>query len=156
MRKLLIFLMIAASTVAAGPYDENANAAMDIQAALSEARDNGKMVLLKFGANWWKDCLVLAEQFQEPPLKELIEENFILVKIDIGDDWEKNNDIVLSYGNPIDKGIPTIVVVDKNNNVLTGTLTGQLANARNMGMDETYDFFVKIINDSKKLLNRQD
>ena len=34
------------------PYDENANAEQDIQAALSEARNNGKLVLLEFGANW--------------------------------------------------------------------------------------------------------
>lgn len=34
------------------PYDERANAAQDIQAALDESRASGKLVLLEFGANW--------------------------------------------------------------------------------------------------------
>jgi len=86
----------------------------------------------------------------ESPLRELIEENFINVTIDTGN-WDKNTDIAARYGNVIDKGIPSIVVVDSDNNILMNTLTGQLANARHMGKQETYDFFVSVINRAKSI-----
>ena len=86
----------------------------------------------------------------ESPLRELIEKNFVDVRIDTGN-WDKNTDIAERYGNVIDKGIPSIVVVDKDNNILMNTLTGQLANARNMGKQELYDFFVSVVNRSKSI-----
>ena len=56
MRYLLLLLVMSAAMVQAQtqpkPYDENANAEHDIQAALAGARDSGKFVLLEFGANW--------------------------------------------------------------------------------------------------------
>ena len=80
----------------------------------------------------------------ESPLRELIEKNFIDVRIDTGE-ADKNMDIVKSYGDVIDKGIPSIVVVDRDNKILMNTLTGQLADARHMGKQELYDFFVSVL-----------
>ena len=88
----------------------------------------------------------------ESPLRELIEKNFINVKIDTGE-ADKNMDIVKRYGDVIDRGIPSIIVVDHDDNILLGTLTGQLANARHMGKQETYDFFVSVIDEAKSISN---
>jgi len=151
MRNLLMLLVIFTSLVQAQPYDENANAELGIQTALKGSQSNGKFVLLEFGANWCTDCNVLAEQMHESPLKELIESNFVVVKVDIGE-GEKNIDIVQRYGNVTDRGIPSIVVLDKDNNILLGTLTGQLANARSMGKEELYNFFVSVISAAKLAL----
>lgn len=52
MRYLIILLMLVTTSVQAQPFDEEANAEYDIQSALSQSRDNGKFVLLEFGANW--------------------------------------------------------------------------------------------------------
>ena len=89
----------------------------------------------------------------ESPLRELIEKNFVNVKIDTGN-WDKNTDIAKSYGNVIDKGIPSIVVVDQDNNILMNTLTGQLANARHMGKQELYNFFVSVVSRAKSVANK--
>lgn len=83
------------------------------------------------------------------PLRELISSNFIVVKVDIGE-GDKNADLIVRYGRVTDRGIPSIVVVDSDNNVLLGTLTGQLANARNMGKEELYNFFESVISKSRK------
>jgi len=144
MRYLLMIVVMFTSLVLAQPYDENANAMLDIQTALKESPDNGKFILLIFGANWCPDCIVLAEQMNELPLKDLIEKNFIVVKVDIGE-GEKNKDIVKRYGNLTDKGIPSIVVIDKDDNIVLRTLTGQLANARSMGKMELYNFFIAVV-----------
>ena len=52
MLLLIMFTALAQAQTQPKPYDENANAGQDIQAALKESRDNGKFVLLEFGANW--------------------------------------------------------------------------------------------------------
>ena len=148
MRYLLMIVVMFTSLVQADPYDEKANARLDIQTALNESPDNGKFILLEFGANWCPDCIVLAEQMNEPPLKDLVESNFIVVKVDIGE-GEKNKDIVKRYGDVTDKGIPSIVVIDKDDNILLGTLTGQLANARSMGKMELYNFFIAVVDKAK-------
>jgi thiol:disulfide interchange protein len=148
MRYLPMLLMLAAALVCAQPYDETADAERDIQSALRASRDSGKFVLLEFGANWCRDCLVLAEQMRESPLRELIGENFIDVKIDIGE-GDKNQDLVRRYGNVTERGIPSIVVLDPDNNILLGTLNGQLASARSMGKQELYDFFVTVVSRAK-------
>ena len=52
---MLLFLIITVPVQAQSqpePYDENANAAQDIHAALNESRASGRLVLLEFGANW--------------------------------------------------------------------------------------------------------
>ena len=155
MRYLIILLIMFTASAPAQPqpYDENASADHDIQAALEASQDNGRFVLLQFGANWCPDCIALAKQMQESPLRELIEKNFIDVKVDIGE-GDKNGAIVKKYGNVTDKGIPSIVVLDKDNNVLLGTLTGQLANARNMGKEELYNFFIWVVREAKSVSNR--
>lgn len=150
MRYLLMILVIFTSLVQAQPYDENANAELDIQTALKESLGNGKFILLEFGANWCPDCNVLAEQMHEAPLKDLIESNFIVVNVDIGD-GDKNKDLVKKYGNVTDRGIPSIIVLDKGNNILLGTLSGQLANARSMGKKELYDFFLSVVSKAKSI-----
>ena len=153
MRYLIILLVIFTAMAQAQPYDENANAEHDIQTALNKSRDDGRYILVQFGANWCPDCIVLAKQMHESPLQELIKKNFIGVKVDIGE-GDKNNAIVKRYGNVTDKGIPSIVVLDKDNNILLGTLTGQLANARNMGKKELYDFFLWVIREAETVSKR--
>ena len=149
---LLIPFVIRAA--ADGPYDPNANANTDIQAALGQSANDGKFVLLIFGANWCTDCRVLAEQFDQDPLKSLIDVNFNIAKIDIGDEYEKNRDLQVYYNNATERGIPTIVVLDQDNNILFGTLTGELASARSMGSQELYNFFEKVVRDANRI-NKQ-
>lgn len=144
MRYGLIFLLFFTAQVQAGPYNKKANAELDIQKALKVSQNTGKFVLLEFGANWCPDCLVLATQMQEAPLRELVNSNFVVVMVDIGE-GEKNADLVKKYGNVTEKGIPSIVIVNGNNDILVRTLTGQLANARSMGRQELYDFFVSVV-----------
>jgi thiol:disulfide interchange protein len=51
------------------PYNEQADPAQDIAAALKQAKADDKLVLLDFGANWCPDCLVLAMHFDNAQVK---------------------------------------------------------------------------------------
>ncbi len=118
-KALLSFLM---------PYDEHAVAQEDIANALAKAGKDGKLVLLDFGSNSCADCLVLSALLEEPAVKPFLEENFHLVKINVGN-RDKNLDLSKQYGDPIKKGIPAMVVLAPNGEILASTKDGALAKA---------------------------
>jgi thioredoxin 1 len=111
------------------PYDETAVPQKDIETALINAERDEKLVLLDFGANWCPDCVVLSTLFEDPFVRPYLQENFYVVKIDVGE-WDKNLDISQQYGNPIDNGIPAVVVLSANGDIIATTKDGALANAR--------------------------
>jgi thiol:disulfide interchange protein len=111
------------------PYNKNAVPAADIANALAQSKNDGKLVLLDFGANWCPDCLVLTTLFEDPAVKPFLAENYHVVRIDIGM-GDKNLDVSQKYGNPIEKGIPAVVVLTPNGEIIATTKDGSLANAR--------------------------
>ena len=123
------------------PYDIAADPQRDLTAAMAEARKGGKRVLVVFGANWCPDCRVLDQEFHAGgKTAELIASRYEVVKVDVGD-FDKNLDFAKLYGEPIKKGIPSVVVVTPTNEVVYETKAGELADARTMGSDGLYDFF---------------
>ncbi|AMO99207.1 thioredoxin family protein [Collimonas arenae] len=151
MRKffaLCLGLLFAQAVVAANlPYDEKADAKVDLQQALSQAKASHKQVLLVFGANWCPDCRELDKALHGTSAP-LINGKFVLVKVDVGN-FDKNLDVAQSYGNPIKKGIPAAVVLGADNKILYSTKAGELADARHMGENGIYDFFSKVVTTPK-------
>jgi thioredoxin 1 len=142
LNKLLLLLAAASITTfasaASRPYDEQADAAGDVQHAISAAQSAHKQVLLIFGANWCPDCLAL-DKAMHGSSRHLIESHFEVVKIDVRD-FDKNLYLARRYGNPIAKGIPALVVLGAANQVLYSTQDGELANAGQMTEQSIYDF----------------
>lgn len=123
------------------PYDTSADPQRDLAAAMTEARKSGKRVLVVFGANWCPDCRVLDKEFHAGgKTAELVASRYEVVKVDVGD-FDKNLDFAKLYGEPIKKGIPSVVIVTPTNEVVYQTKAGELADARSMGADGIYDFF---------------
>jgi thiol:disulfide interchange protein len=115
--------------LSSGPYDASAVPQADIKTALTAAQKDEKLVLLDFGANWCPDCLVLSKLFEDSSVQPYLQDHFHVVKIDVGY-WDKNQDIVKQYGNPIKIGIPAVVVLSPNGDIIASTSDGSLANAR--------------------------
>jgi thioredoxin 1 len=120
------------------PYDETANAAADLQRALTAAQANRNEVLLVFGANWCPDCRALDKALHGSS-HALIAGRFQVVKIDVGR-FDKNLDVANQYGNPIKMGIPAVVVLTADNHIVYSSKAGELANARKMGDTGIYKF----------------
>ena len=116
-------------------YDEEAKAATDINNALAAAQAEGKHVLIDFGADWCPDCHSLAAFFEEPQLSTFIDENYVIVHVNVGM-WDANLDVAERYGNPIENGIPAIVIVDADENIITTTADGQMATASRATSDD--------------------
>lgn len=112
-----------------GPYDRRADAQADLGRAVDQARRENKRVLVVFGANWCPDCRKLSADMAEPALGAPIAERFVVTKVDVGN-FNRNGRIVNQMGNPVDHGIPAVVVLDGQGRQL-GTATGpQLAAVR--------------------------
>ena len=121
------------------PYDETANAHQDIADALKIADESKKYILLQMGGNWCPDCRTLGAYRAREDIKAWLDDRFIVVPVDVGE-WDKNIVIAERYGNPISEGIPALVVLDKNENVVFATLAGELASARNMSGDDLIEW----------------
>lgn len=140
LRYAIPLLMFAAvATAAEGPYNEAADAKLDIQQALTQAAQAKVPVLVVFGTNWCGDCKVLDIAMKSGASAPLIAKDFRLVKVDVGR-MNKNVDIADGYGVPLKKGIPAIAIVSPKNEVMFATRGGELADARKMGDTGIHDY----------------
>jgi len=124
-------------------YDEEADPRVDIAAALSAARDDGKRVLLDFGADWCPDCHVLAAYLDGPEGKALMDEHFHLVSIDVGF-WDANLDVVEEYGNAIWAGIPAVVALEADGWIAGALDGGEVAGASQMSQSDVLEQIAKL------------
>lgn len=148
-RLLLLTALLGATAFAAPlPYDESADATVEVRQALVDAKGDHRAVLVVFGANWCEDCRALDQALHTGRNAELVAREFRVVKVDVGR-FNKNLDIDKAYGNPIKKGIPAAVVLSPDDRVLYATKAGELSNARRMSDTGVYDFFDGVVKESK-------
>ena len=132
-----------AATAAEQPYDVNTDAKLDIKQALAQATAAHTPVIVVFGANWCGDCQMLSKAMKTGTSAPLLAHDFQIVKVNVGR-FDKNVDIAESYGVPLKKGIPAVVILSNQNRVLYATRDGEVADARRMGEDGVYKFFKRV------------
>ena len=117
---LLVLLPVAASRADDSdpqPFDGNHAAMPVVDAALAEARENDRRLLLVLGANWCHDSRALARHFQDPELAALLEARFTTRFIDVG--WrDSNQDVSARFGVPAVYATPTVLVIDPDSETL--------------------------------------
>jgi thioredoxin 1 len=145
----LLFMILAATANAADrPYNEAADAKLDIKQALTQAATAKTPVIVVFGANWCGDCRALDIAMKTGASAPLLSRDFKIVKVDVGQ-FDKNVDVAKSYGVPLEKGIPAVAIISTNNEVLYATRAGELADARKMGDTAIYEFFKRVTASAK-------
>jgi protein disulfide-isomerase len=144
----LLFLFLAViSAIAGNPYNETADAKLEIQQALTQAATNQTPIIIVFGANWCGDCKMLDQAMKTGASAPLISQDFRVVKVNVGR-WDKNLDLAKTYGVPLAKGIPAVAIISAKDEVLYVTREGELADARRMGDKGIYDFFKRVTADA--------
>jgi thiol:disulfide interchange protein len=88
----------------------------DIDAAIAQARREGKRVIVDFGGDWCPDCQVLNIYFRRSPNAELLAKYFVRVNVNVGH-MDANKDIAEKYGVPL-KGVPALAVLDGDGKAL--------------------------------------
>jgi thiol:disulfide interchange protein len=123
-------------------YSETADPKLEIAAALAKARVQHKRVILDFGGDWCPDCQALDIYFHQPPNADLLERNFVLVHVWIGQE-DKHLDIAHKYGVPVTNGVPGLAVLRSNGTVLYSQGSGEFRDMRTMDPTSVTKFLEK-------------
>jgi thiol:disulfide interchange protein len=110
-------------------YDMHADGTAQITTALAKATTEHKRVILVFGANWCIWCHRLHTTFEtDAGVSRALDQGFIVVPIDVNarHGEKRNAAVVARYGNPIEHGIPVLVVLDGDGKQLTTKDSGEL------------------------------
>ena len=119
------------------PAPEKAHA--QIQAAIKQAGESHKRIILDFGGNWCGDCVALDKYFHQEPNATLLKENFILVDVNIGK-VDQNKDIAKTYDIPLEKGVPALAVLDSTGKLLFSQKQGEFESMRTLDASSLTDF----------------
>jgi thiol-disulfide isomerase/thioredoxin len=128
------------------PYDENADANKEVDAALAKARAEHKRAFIDLGGNWCGDCRVLAGLMELPEFKDFIAKYYVVAVVDVGR-FNKNLQIPARWGMVQalkDGGAPTVLIVDPlTNKVVDEGHTGALEDARHMSPQSIMDWIAQ-------------
>lgn len=93
-------------------YDTEADGMEQIKEAVKKAGSEGKHVLIQVGGNWCPWCIRFHNYSNdEPEIKQLIEDNYIVVKLNYSQE-NKNEEAMEKLENPGRFGYPVFVVLD--------------------------------------------
>jgi len=121
----LIFTVNCARQKNEGPYRANANPREEIQAAVRQAQENEQHILLVFGANWCPWCRALHQLMEKNrEVHSYLNQYYQVVLVDVGR-RDRNMDLDSLYGHPTKLGLPALVVLDEDGELLTLQETGK-------------------------------
>jgi thiol:disulfide interchange protein len=123
-------------------YPPPEQASADLAAALKSAAASHKRVILDFGGNWCTDCHVLDLYFHDAANRPLLEANYVLVHINIGQ-LDANVDIATRYQIPLNRGVPAIAVLNDHGKLLYSQKTGEFEAMRRMQTKSVTDFLLR-------------
>jgi thioredoxin 1 len=123
-------------------YAPGVDAHVEIKHALELAAKAHKRVLVVFGANWCYDCHVLDLAFHRPDVAGVLQQNFEVVHVDVGE-GDKNQDLMQQYQVPMKRGIPAVAVLDGNGKLLYSQKGGEFERARALAPEDVLQFLNK-------------
>ncbi len=122
------------------PYNGEEYSAEQINNFLDETLQQSKQPILIFGGNWCPDCRILDGTLQLPTIKKFMNKNYNIMHIDVGR-YDKNMELISYFGIPKEKGVPRVLVFDKNKIVINKKSTKEWTTARDRRKQEVFDYF---------------
>lgn len=125
-------------------YPPPQDARAEIASALRAAAKDHKRVILIFGGNWCYDCHVLNAAFHSPQIAPLVNANYHVVHVNIGD-GDKNLDIADQYGVPLRQAVrvPSLAVLDSNGKVVYSQKNGEFDDSTRLSPADIIQFLKK-------------
>lgn len=124
-------------------YPEPGAAEKELSDALKQASSEHKRVLVVFGANWCYDCHVLDTTFRSKAFAPLVDQSYVVVHINIGNEGKDNNDMAAKLGANLDRGIPSLAVLDAKGRVVVAQHNGEFESAAAIGPEDVRGFLTK-------------
>jgi thiol:disulfide interchange protein len=125
-------------------YDEQADAARDVAAALARAQAKNRRVLIQWGANWCGWCTKLNGLFTvDMQVKRKLLYEYDVVHVDVGR-FDKNLALAASFGADVKaSGLPFLTVLDGAGQPLANQETGSLEDGDHHSPAKVLEFLTK-------------
>jgi thioredoxin 1 len=120
-------------------YPAPEEAPAEIAAALRASTKDHKRVILVFGGNWCYDCHVLDATFRSKEIAPLVNENYHVVHVNIGN-YDKNLDLANKYDVPLDKGVPGLAILDSDGTLVVSQKKGEFESTTRIGPEDVVEF----------------
>tara|TARA_B100000575_G_C23120998_1_gene648711 strand:+ start:32 stop:592 length:561 start_codon:yes stop_codon:yes gene_type:complete len=101
---------------------------------------NDKQPVIVFGANWCPDCRILSAALDLPTIQKYVNENFEVLYVDLGR-YDINMSMMEFFNIMPQQGIPRVVILNKNKEVLNIKDTGEWTTARSRTKQEIFNYF---------------
>jgi thioredoxin 1 len=124
-------------------YADPGEAQAELKVASDAAAKQNKRVLVVFGANWCYDCHVLDATFRSKDFAPLVNANYVVVHISVGDEGKDNSDLAARLGVVLDKGIPSLAVLEPDGKVVVAQKGGEFESTVKIGPEEVRAFLEK-------------
>jgi thioredoxin 1 len=120
-------------------YPDPGEATAAIASARAAATKDHKRVLLVFGGNWCYDCHVLDAAFHSKAISPLVNENYHVVHVNVGN-YDKNLDLAKKYEIPLDKGVPSLAILDADGKLIVSQKKGEFESTVRIGPEDVVQF----------------
>ena len=122
-------------------YHPDANAAVEIEGLLNQAKAGGKHVILQVGGNWCVWCYRFHDFVEkDPEIKAVVAENFIVYHLNYSKE-NKNETLLAEYQFPQRFGFPVLVVLDAEGKLLHTQDSGYLESGDGYDAEKVKRFF---------------
>ncbi|NUP48302.1 MAG: thioredoxin family protein [Catenulispora sp.] len=116
-------------------FDPARDPRADLAAARGAAVDDGKDILLVFGARWCPDCTAFEEWTADPAVAEVLKRKYHLVTVSVGSERgqrDQHADVDAAFNHPIAGGIPAVSVLNPQGKIRFDSADGEFSRARQM------------------------
>ncbi|TGL65251.1 thioredoxin family protein [Leptospira jelokensis] len=113
------------------------------EGSLSQAHEKNRKLIVVFGASWCPDCRALDVIFRDPETKSILDSQFVVMKVDVGR-FDQNLSLNAKLGDPIQNGIPALVVVSPDGEIITSTKGGEFSNASHMTKEQVLEYLYRL------------
>jgi thioredoxin-related protein len=132
MKRLLALVILAVclcpAAYAAEKFDPKRDPAKDLAAAVTQARQEHKKIILDVGGEWCIWCHRLDDFIaSEQGLHKLLEEHYVVLKVNYS---EENQNKAFLSGFPKVDGYPHLFVLDQNGKLLHSQSTGDFESGK--------------------------
>ncbi len=127
-------------------YDTKADGEQQVAAALARAGREGRRVLLSLGASWCGDSQAMYHLLQtDRNIRRELERHYVLAMVDVNqqDAEPRNTNTVARFNNPIDHGIPVLLVLAPDGRLLNDDPNERLADSDHQHPDRVLAYLRK-------------
>tara|TARA_B100000965_G_C19522128_1_gene727049 strand:+ start:487 stop:990 length:504 start_codon:yes stop_codon:yes gene_type:complete len=124
------------------PYERINLDADDLQNFINQTISAQKQPVIIFGANWCPDCRILSAALNLPTIEKYMDQNFEIMYVDLGR-YDINMSTMEFFNIMPQQGIPRVVILNMDQQVLNIKDTGEWTTARSRTKQEIFNYFQK-------------